>query len=107
MVGVETALVMLFLLGVALGIIIGAFVGWYLHRLRGQVLFNSRLKMTWITVRDVPTVWVPLKEPGPSIDLGYDMKMGDLIGIQIWDDVRNRDYGNRKASQAVWPKNPR
>lgn len=57
---------------------------------RPGMYYNEELRLTDIILRDTAVVWVPggLFE-GHAIDLGYDFD-GDLVGIQVWGDVRRR-----------------
>lgn len=48
------------------------------------------LKLTQLLLEDKPIVWCPA--PGPKghwVDLGYDFD-GNLVGVQVWADVRTR-----------------
>jgi hypothetical protein len=59
-----------------------------------SVEYNADAGVTTMILRDAQTIWSPLTFggilKGHAIDLGYDGETGELIGIQIWADVRAR-----------------
>lgn len=55
------------------------------------VAYFDDLRMTQILLADASVLSVPLKIPGVEghcVDLLYDMYTDELVGVQIWDDVR-------------------
>jgi hypothetical protein len=57
---------------------------------RAYVMYDSNMRVTSIAIRDTLIVWCPWGPyEGHAVDLGYD-RNGELVGVQIWDDVRRR-----------------
>lgn len=55
-----------------------------------SVLYYQEIGLTQMLLEDTFIVWCPWgKYEGHAVDCGYD-RSGKLVGIQIWDDVRNR-----------------
>lgn len=57
------------------------------------VVYNEEMQLTQILLRDASMVSVPLRIPGVKghcIDMLYDMTTGELVGMQVWDDVRKQ-----------------
>jgi hypothetical protein len=55
------------------------------------VVYFEGVRLTQMLLQDAAIVWVPWRGTsgmGHAVDLGYHMETGELIGIQIWDDVR-------------------
>lgn len=54
------------------------------------VFYNDDMKMTEIILEDTSIVWCPWGPyKGHAVDCGYSHD-GRLVGIKIWDDVRER-----------------
>lgn len=66
---------------------------WYFSRrkLKPCVLYSPEIRLTTILLEDRPFVASPwgFKGEGHAVDCLYAFD-GRLIGIQIWDDVRER-----------------
>lgn len=74
------------------GIPIDGLAGLLFGDFKPCVVYNPALRVTQMVLEDVPTVWHPWRGTagmGHAVDLGYDAD-GKLVGIQIWDDVRQR-----------------
>jgi hypothetical protein len=55
-----------------------------------QVIYNPDIRLTEMILEDTTIVWCPWGPfEGHAVDCGYSAD-GRLVGIQIWDDVRNR-----------------
>lgn len=57
------------------------------------VFYNEDLRLTEIVLEDTTIVWCPWRvtaSMGHAVDLGYDGQTGELVGVKIWDDVRQR-----------------
>lgn len=57
------------------------------------VVYNEEMRLTQVLLKDASTVSVPLRIPGATghcVDMLYDMTTGDLVGMQVWGDVRRQ-----------------
>lgn len=55
------------------------------------VVYFDDMRLTQILLADAPAVSIPLKIPGVNgncVDLLYDVRTDELVGVQIWADVR-------------------
>lgn len=70
-------------------------LGWRRRRFKPCVIYNEHLRLTEMILEDTMTVWVPWGPyKGHAVDCGYDGN-GKLVGIKIWDDVRERSIASR------------
>jgi hypothetical protein len=56
------------------------------------ILYLDEMKLTQVLFKDATIVWHPWRGTvgmGHAVDLGYCADTGELVGIQIWDDVRS------------------
>lgn len=61
------------------------------ERFKPGVIYNEELKLTTIMLGDTTTIWCPaFPNRMHEIDLGFDAETGELIGVEIWYDARNR-----------------
>jgi hypothetical protein len=51
------------------------------------VEYNDDLRMTAVVLKDAAILWTSIGVPH-FLDLGYDMETGELVGVQVWSDVR-------------------
>lgn len=84
--GVDAARELGFLLPIALP------EGVELAEFKPCVVYNGELRLTQMLLEDATTVWHPWRGTRSmgAVDLGYHAKTGKLVGIQIWDDVREQ-----------------
>jgi hypothetical protein len=62
---------------------------WNSPKFRPGVFYNEDLKLTEIVLEDTMIVWCPWGPYiGHAVDCGYSSD-GRLVGIKIWDDVRD------------------
>lgn len=60
-------------------------------RFKPGVFYNEELRLTEILLEDTHTVWNPWGPyKGHAVDIGYAGEDGRLVGVKIWDDVRER-----------------
>jgi hypothetical protein len=55
------------------------------------IFYVEEMRVTQMLLEDAPIVWHAwrgTRHMGHAVDLGYHMETGKLVGIQIWDDVR-------------------
>ena len=76
--------------------------GWFaVARFKPCGVYNEHLRLTEIILEDTSIVWCPWGPyKGHAVDCGYSFD-GRLVGIQIWDDVRERPSRDEEMASAT------